>query len=312
MKRVDFIRTSITNYAKAAAIVAVASLTMTSCSDDDDPTDPNVKLVTIDFENTSGVIVAGPTSYGANLYDGYTGGAQFESASYKLTNTSDFVFGVNDEGWYDKTTTFYNGGMVVSNWNYRSNQNESQSDEWWMSYENQCSVYNTKSTDGANKGAGANGSNYFAVINGVKPLTAPYFTFSGNAEFEVRTMEVCPTSYLYGVVVNGNVFDATQATDLISKKGWMKIQAYGYDAEGNETNGGQPVEMYICDYRDNASPKVEIASTWKTWTGLEALGRVNRVEFSFVGSDNNAYGLLTPTYMAIDNIVINVAPENKI
>ncbi|MDE5800876.1 MAG: DUF4465 domain-containing protein [Paramuribaculum sp.] len=273
---------------------------MASCSEDG-PEQPTEFYRVIDFENTR-VTLAGPTSYGANLYANFDG-PKFTSGAINFEEGVQFLFGIN-ESLYDDEINFWNGGMVLSQWNYRSNP-EGESGDWWMSFNNQCSVYNTASTDGANRGAGAGGSNTFAVINGYDDPNSmssmAKFSFSNGALYEVYSIEICTPSYVYGLIANGNPYGGGALKD---NSGWFKIMAYGFDAEGNPTNGGQPVEKYICDYR-NPNKIIETIDTWQTWD-LYPLGKVNTVKFQFAGSDTGAYGLNTPAYMCLDNIKIHM------
>lgn len=282
------------------SIAMCSAALLTSCSDSDDE-GPTPLYHIIDFENT-GITLAGPTSYGANLYESYTG-TRFTTGQIAVEEGVDFIFGIN-ESLYDDEINFWNGGMVLSQWNYRSNPAD-QSGDWWMSYNNQCSVYNTASTDGTNTGAGAGGSNTFAVINGYQDNNSmssmAQFSFSGTASYVVESVMICPPSYLYGTIELGNAFGSTP---LKENAGWFKIMAYGFDAQGNATNGGNAVEKYICDYR-NASAQVATPSTWQEWN-LSELGAVHTVKFQFQGSDTGAYGLNTPAYMCLDNIKLRL------
>ena len=196
--------------------------------------------------------------------------------------------------------------MFLSQFNLRSNPAD-KTDDWWYSYNNQCSVYNLDSKDGANKGAGDDRSNTFAIVNGScdldaiaknygsgKEVSLGGFSFDGNSEFTIGHIEVCNTSYVYGVVEFGNAF----AKSLKESKGWFKVLAYGYDANGVMT-AGSPVEYVICNYMDNKP----IENDWEDWN-LSQLGNVNRVVFNFDGSDKGSYGLNTPAYIALDNIEI--------
>ncbi len=283
------------------ALVALAAAGMFASCSDDGPDGPDGYYRVIGFEN-SGLTLAGPTSKGDNLYESYDG-TKFLEGRVEVESGVDMVFGINESLWDDEYN-FWNGGMALSQWNIRSNTGTNTGD-WWYSWNNQCSVYNTASTDGANTGAGAGGSNTFAVINGYSDNNSmssmAQFSFTANAEYTVESIEICPPSYLYGVITAGNQVESLDANSLINAKGWFKIMAYGYDANGDPTNGGLPVEKYICDYRADANPKVPIATTWQTWD-LSALGKVNTVKFNFDGSDKGSFGLNTPAYMCIDDI----------
>lgn len=289
-----------TKYAAIAAMGVAMSCTLWSCDDTKDAEQAHVYNRVIDFEK-SRVVLAGPTSYGENLYSEYDG-TKFTKGSCEVESGVTLDFGVNYSSYYD-APDFSAGGMVLSNWTYRTDA-EGEATGWWKTYENQCSVYNEKCTSGANKGGGVDGSNTFAVIFGYDSDYAQgaEFSFSGSKEYVVERMEICPTAYVYGVITQGNPF--TTGHPLAADSGWFRVLAYGYDAQGNLTNGGQPVVKYICDYRnrDNAT---EIAKTWIGWD-LSALGKVNKVKFNFQGSDSGEWGLNTPAYLCIDNIQLRL------
>ena len=300
-------------YALAIGVMALPALS--SCSDDDNDGGSDIpgysKVGEITFENTN-IVLAGPTSSGQNLYSEYSEGTKFISGSISFNKGADAIsFGLNTQGqWYPNIPTLYNGGMFLSQFNLRSNP-DTETGDWWYSYNNQCSVYNTDSTDGANKGAGDDHSNTFAIVNGWcndseisqvygsgKEVGLGGFHFDNNAEFLIGEIEVCNTSYVYGSIINGNSF----TTPLPESNGWFKVLAYGYDAEGKITNGGRPVEYVICNYGSN-SPRKIIDDDWEDWN-LSQLGEVNRIVFNFIGSDTGEYGLNTPAYIALDNIEI--------
>lgn len=282
----------------------------TSCSNEDEPLMPQSQdealsrsgerdvAIYIDFEDAR--LLAGPTSYGANLYADYSG-AKYIQYTHRISNANTFTCGLN---YLNGAYNFYNGGIAISRWNIRSNSPGTSSSDWWYSYENQCSVYNTDSTDGANTGAGAGGSNTFAVLYGYQDayntawMTKPYFSFS--VASNVPSISICNTSYAYGVMKYGNEFgNIGVAQSLESSKGWFKVIATGYKADGTT----QTAEKYICDYRDSANPTIPLKTTWETWN----LGFTNvvKVEFNFEGSDSGSYGLNTPAYLCIDNIMVN-------
>lgn len=281
----------------------------TSCSDDDDDELTTEIYTTVDFE-AAGITLAGPTSYGANLYYDYSG-AKFTEAELPVDGDVKLHIGVNKSAW-SGNTDFYGGGMALSQWNVRSNPADSMATDWWYSYENQCSVYNINSTDGKNLGAGANSSNTFALVfgygdeNSMSSCSRMYFT--NNAEYQLATVQVCNSSYVYGTIVNGNPYGNTPDKTLKEAEGWFAVEFYGFDAEGNPTNGGKPVEFYLADFRNGSSTYTEAVDTWKA-CDLSALGKVNAVEINFNGSDYGQWGLNTPAYSCIDNLRINITPE---
>lgn len=287
----------------------------TSCSDDDDSDDPanNRVIVNVDFESADNII-AGPTSYGANLYYGYDG-KQYTEAEFPVTATTKLHIGLN-VNVYSGEIDFLGGGMALSNWNLRTSptdMNDVSVLNWWYTYENQCSVYNVNSLDGSNNGAGAGGSNTFVVSNGYKndvfdTNTCGRMNFTGGAEYEVRSIELCNSSYVYGTLMHGNPYGNDPEKSIEEVGGWFSVKFYGYDAQGNPTNGGQPVVYYLCDYRADSPTRSAAIDKWHT-CDLSALGKVNAIEVDFDGSDCGAYGLNTPAYVCLDNVKVDVTPE---
>ena len=291
----------------------------TSCSSDDsnDYTVEEPKYRIIDFENT-GITLAGPTSYGANLYSNYSGTKFINAEIPASPDGVKLQFGIAVSP-YTGEPEFYGGGMVLSQWNYRSNPATVTDDEsWWKSSQNQCSVYNLASADGTNTGAGGlidmwgnagSGSNTFAVINGCDQTkynptlsdNCAEINFSKSAELTVHAVQVCPTSYVFGNIAGRNPFGCP--TSLKEANGYFCVLAYGYDADGRPTNNGKPATFYFCDYRETSIPNVEYVTGWQTWS-LAELGKVNKIRFDFDGSDVGEWGINTPTYACFDNFLI--------
>jgi len=288
------------------AMILALGACFTSCSDDDDDPVPTDVTVTVDFESADNIL-AGPTSYGANLYS--TDDNQYTDAEFPITTGVKLHIGLNVSEWTGKKD-FFGGGMVLSDWNIRSNTSADQAANWWYSYENQCSVYNLDSTDGSNNGAGARGSNTFVVANGYddeNSESAPRMYFTSNAELALGTVQLCNSSYAYGVLVNGSGYGANPDKTMEESEGWFCVEFYGFDAQGNATNDGIPVVFYLCDYRAGSSTYTAAISKW-TPCDLSALGKVNSVKLNFHGSDTGTYGLNTPAYVCLDNLEVKVPP----
>ncbi|MCM1142778.1 MAG: DUF4465 domain-containing protein [Muribaculum sp.] len=310
------------------AMIASAAM-FTSCSSEDEPLMPQSQdealsrsgerheAIYIDFENATTNMLAGPTSYGANLYSTYSG-VKYNGYTYRISDKNYFRCNLND---LNGGRNFYNGGITISRWNVMSNPTDSVGytipidsktgkptwpipTDWWYSYYNQCSVYNTASTDGANVKAGAGGSNNFAVVYGYQDeyneawIAKPYFTL--DQPMNVSSIAICNTAYSYGVMKYGNTYGSQGETEsLESSNGWFKIIATGYKQDGST----QTSEMYICNYDSSEGAIVPLKTTWQTWN----LGftDVIKVEFNFEGSDVSDYGLNTPAYICMDNILLN-------
>lgn len=301
---------------KALLVASISLVVTASCNKQNDVLpEPAAKLetkkagangltstfYTIDFESIGSSYMAGNTSYGDNAYSTW-GGTQI--APY-VHSPSNLRFAIKGAGG-GSPVEFYDGGFVVSNWNYKTNI-PGQSGDWWYSYLNQCSVYS--GTHGANNG-GYGGSSNFAVMFGYVDgfnstyATRPILNFTSGSGV-IEGMQICLSSYTYGVIQNGNAFGpsgvATPLSDVANGTGYFKLLAYGFDGN-TPTNNGDPVEIFLAKY-NNYLPVVSPLINW-TYFDLSALGNVTRVEFNFEGNDSGTYGLNTPAYICIDNVEV--------
>ena len=302
----------------ACGFALVAAVTITGCSSDDEPfydfndETPQTRAsvvgdeTIITFDDFASTMMAMPTSYGANYY-GAVG-------SYpQVKNISDDVFtsSVNE---ISGSTAFWNGGLALSKWNYRSNPGSganitgSGTGDWWYSYNNQMSVYNTTSTDGANVNAGHSGNN-FAVVYGYQDfynsqwMAKPSFSF--NREKTLKGLWFCNSSYTYGVIMKGNQFGASGVATPLSKQvdgngnyiGYFQVELECYN------ENGELLATYVqplADYRNGK--KQDPVTTWTYWPINQA--NVKTVKLNFSGSDTGDYGLNTPAYICLDDITI--------
>ncbi|RFS21881.1 DUF4465 domain-containing protein [Chitinophaga silvatica] len=258
---------------------------------------------TITFEGLSRSYMADTNSYGGNTYAAW-GGTQIAPYTHSPSNLR---FAIKGAGGTSRVN-FWDGGFVISDWNYKANTPPDTSD-WWYSYLNQCSVYS--GTSGAKNG-GYNGSSNFAVMFGYVDsynssyATRPTMNFTSGSG-TVEGMYVCLSSYTYGVIMNGNKFGsvgvATPLKDVAGGAGYFKLLAYGYNGS-TPTNSGTPVEIFLAKY-NNHLPVVSPVTTW-TYFDLSDLGTVTRVEFNLVGNDSGTYGLNTPAYVCIDNVKVTL------
>ena len=118
------------------------------------------------------------------------------------------------------------------------------------------------------------GNNQFAVIYNEATITLASAT-------PVYYLEVCPTTYLL----------ANEEQNLLGdENAWFAVIITGYK-DGVKTNS---VTAYLAQ-------NGELYSSW-TPVDITSLGTVDKITFTFDGSDKGAYGLNTPKYVAIDNL----------
>ena len=278
---------------KKLFFLAFVAFAAAACSDDKEMPSPDT-FVTVDFENVPASMLAGPTSYGDNCYESkYQDGMPFTSWTDPASGLSIGIQLGLSWGASEETHEMTNGATFPSNWNIRSNPAD-KSGDWWYSYQNQCSVYNTASTDNANTGAGHSGSNFIVAYESTNLGKAGECTLPEGTEKTFVDMWVCNTSYDYGNITIGNAY----CTPLKESNGWFKLVVRGYRAGADEPVAED--EIYLADYRSAAGFCLD------KWTYFDLTNikqqPVNRIDFHFEGSDTGDLGLNTPAYVCIDDI----------
>lgn len=308
----------------AMAVVAMAAAVFTACTADDDyfvepqqnKTDPETRSVInpdgtimITFDDFDESMMAyTPRADNYYSYYGFTGDNQITSIYDPMyTFVSDMNTVTNQYGTF---TEFSSGAIALSKYNYRTDETAGQSGNWWYTWDNQCSVYNTDSEDGANANAGHSGSN-FAVVYGYSDkkneewMKQPEFYF--DMPYTFKGLWYCNTSYTYGVIENGNKFGtsgtATALKDLKDSEGrnsgYFEVVIECYDIDGNLI---ATKTKLLADYRYD-HPTVKPVTAWTYWD-IDVEG-VQSVKFNFTGSDIDPdYGLNTPAYICIDDIIV--------
>ena len=83
---------------------------------------------------------------------------------------------------------------------------------------------------------------------------------------------------------------------------WFLLKVIGLDASDQQTGS---VDFYLADYRfDNDY----VIDAW-TDVNLSPLGNATKITFALSSSDNGAFGMNTPAYFAMDNLVMQPVPE---
>jgi hypothetical protein len=271
---------------KIFSIISMALLLagLSGCSKDNGNEPDDNHYYVIDFEDTRAAgSLAGPTAYGENLYDGYTGADRY----YGYTDAgSGLQMKVNTSPWTG-AIDFFGGGIALSQWNEMTTAH----------YSNQCSVYHR---DDATGRGGYGGSATFAVGFGYNdPLmgdTRSRITF-GDGATEAVFDHVYVTNTTYTVLSLQNGVSPARAFTYDAHD-WLKLLIEGFRANGTSTG---TLEFYLADFRTTASPG--ILTEW-TRVDLSSLGAVETIVFDIQSSDTGEYGMNTPGYFCFDNLTL--------
>ena len=248
------------------ALLAVAAAAI-SCSKDDD----NTITATISFEGSEFTTAAKP--YSADVTK------EGDSWQDKATTLSCKPIFVDSYGY-----KLYCGGLTVSSFN-------SKDVARFGSYEYDLYAYNAANAD-SQKGGGNNGSDNFAVFCQIEidPSvdSRPTLAIADGKPRRIMGCYVNSTTYFLNVAENGNAFSpALGSNDVIT------LYATGYDKSGKET---ATAELEF-------ARKGAMTKGWKAWD-LSALGEVASVRFAILGGPSDEWGMKTPKYFAIDDIVV--------
>lgn len=248
---------------------------MVACEKENEENKP-AETIVIDFEDVvfNDKVATNPATW-TFMQEGYS----WQDEATSLSHTSIFN---NDYGY-----PIYGGGLTLS----RYNTNDV---ERFSTYETDLYVYNAQNAD-SQSGGGAEGSNTFLVAYGnFEPEVdaeldmRPTITFANGTARKVMSCEINSTAYFVNIAQNGNPFSPAM------KDGEeIKIYATGYDAEGRE---GKTISMSF-------ARKGSIIKKWTKWD-LSPLGKVVTVKFNIKGGNTDEWGMTTPKYFAIDNIVV--------
>jgi len=137
--------------------------------------------------------------------------------------------------------------------------------------------------------SGAGGSAKFAVLC---PFDSSNCTFS--EEINIKSMMINNATYTYWALKEGK--DGSGYARKFAAKDSCYLTITGFDANKKITGF---VDFYLADFRNGKS---YICKDW-TRVSLQTLGKIKSLSFKFRSSDSGDWGINTPAYACIDNIV---------
>jgi len=147
-------------------------------------------------------------------------------------------------------------------------------------------------------GSGADGSSNYAVA--YWPLWAgmiPRIDVPEN--ISLISAQVTNTTYAYLSMRDGDSFAKKFGGSSGSDPDWFKLIIYGKDLAARVIG---TIEFYLADFRFDNNESDYILNTWTT-VDLTPIGSARILEFALASSDTGPWGMNTPAYFALDNIV---------
>jgi hypothetical protein len=162
-------------------------------------------------------------------------------------------------------------------------------------------------------GGGAGASPTFAVTSGTSStINVPV----GSSVQSVKATNTATTFYSLRdgdqfAKPFGKVFDENLGENGGWVEGsvpdWFKVTFTGYTGTSRTGTITGQVDFYLADYQFSNPSQDYIIQEW-TAIDLTALGEVGSIGLGFSSSDNGSWGMNTPAYVALDDLVVSV-PE---
>lgn len=151
-------------------------------------------------------------------------------------------------------------------------------------------------------GSGYDGSSNFAMANAFS--NSKIIFQDESTATTVTGLYITSATYAYLSILNGDGFAKKFGGEDGNDPDFFLLTVNGYfDGELK----AEQVEFYLADYRFEDNTMDYIVDEW-TWLDLSPLGLVDSIEFSLTSTDNNDFGMLTPSYFAIDDLTTITEP----
>ncbi len=153
-------------------------------------------------------------------------------------------------------------------------------------------------------GAGAGGSDTFGIAYAYDPVDLLFAS-----PHTVSSAAFTNTTYTALSMLNGDAFAKQFGGVSGDDPDWLRLTIQGVDGLGATTGPG--VELYLADYRFADNGLDYVLDGWAS-VDLSVLGQVSGLRFSLDGSDVGDFGLNTPAYFAIDDLVTIPEPTSAL
>lgn len=122
----------------------------------------------------------------------------------------------------------------------------------------------------------------------------------------VKSVFVTNTTYAALSMLNGDAFAKQFGGPSGDDPDFFRLTIFGIDEAGQDTGS---VTVDLADYTFSDNSQDFVLDHWN-YVDLTSLGdKVASLEFSLESSDVGSFGINTPTYFAMDNLILREVPE---
>lgn len=155
---------------------------------------------------------------------------------------------------------------------------------------------------------GAGGSANYAVFFCTGDWDNGGLTYSFTLDLppgkQILGLSVTNNCYVWNTIKYGDDFGFTRPFDTGD---YFLLTILGLDGSGQPI-AASPVEIYLADYRSQNPAEHYILQTWQN-LDLSGLAGAEKLLFRLSSTDVGKYGMNTPAYFLVDNIVLENIPE---
>lgn len=125
----------------------------------------------------------------------------------------------------------------------------------------------------------------------------------------IGSIRVTNTTYAALSMLNGDTFAKQFGGVTGDDPDFFDVIFTGYTGSGASGSETGTVSFRLADYTFTDNSNDYIVDTWEL-VDLTGLGDANSIGISFASSDAGSFGINTPTYVALDNLVIVPEPSS--
>ena len=193
-----------------------------------------------------------------------------------------------ESSWAPGMSTTFSSGNATYNYNF-TDWGGGVSSWDGITYSNETDVTTAGYTNDTSAYVSSPGSNTYGIVYlsdfAAEQARVQFDSVVANAGFSVAN-----TTYGYLAMKDGNDAEAGVVTKF-TESDWFKLTIYGWNGAAST---GQ-VEFFLAQGTD-------IVDDW-TFVDLSSLGNIDSLTFGLSSTDMGQWGMNTPSYFAIDNVV---------
>ncbi|TWT83037.1 hypothetical protein CA13_45000 [Planctomycetes bacterium CA13] len=215
---------------------------------------------------------------------------QFEDVGSRLSEES-FNNGSDGRGGFTSNSLNFNNDYNSEYGSWSGWAFSNTTDTTTPGYFNQYSAF---------AAGGANGSDTYAVAS-VYGIDLPNIVRDESNGIGFKELSVTNTTYAALSMREGDAFAKKFGGESGDDADWLLLTIQGLN---NQDESVGTVDFYLADYRFDDNSLDYIVSDWTT-VDVSSLTAATKLVFSLSSSDNGDFGMNTPAYFAIDNVVLD-------